>query len=123
MKFKGVELSAVSKLAMAMVQADGKVERIELAVMATELMRFGVSENDAEKIIRRGDEMEMSKALSVVSNLDSERKRYVTAYLGTIMAADGEVHDKELALWSLISMICDLPTMNALEAVSIMANL
>ena len=43
MQFNGLELSAIVKLAKAMVAVDGKVEKSELSVMALEMVKFGVN--------------------------------------------------------------------------------
>jgi hypothetical protein len=55
--------------------------------------------------------------------MNAEEKRYVTAFLGTLICVDGDIQDSEMKLWSLVSALCDLPTMNIMEAVNIMANL
>lgn len=123
MKFSGLELAAILKFAKAMVLADGRIEKNEMAVLTGELGRFNVPPEMVEPLLKRGDEMEPVEALAVISKLDAERKKYVTAYLGTIMAADGDVDDKELALWSFISHLAGLSSMNAVEAVAIMASL
>lgn len=123
MRFNGLEISAITKLAKAMVMADGKVKEIEIAVMTNELQRFGVQKNQIQALLETGDAMEIAQAMGVVSGLDYQHKRYVSAYLGTIMAADMDIDDTEMALWRLISTLCELPTMNIKEALEIMANL
>ena len=50
-----------------------------------------------------------------IANMDSNKKRFVAALLGIIMAADGNIDEKELALWRLVSSMCNLPTMNLTE--------
>jgi len=123
MHFNGLEISAITKLAKAMVMADGKVKKIEIAVMTNELQRFGVQGDQLQTLLAAGDAMEMTQAMAVVSGLDYQHKKYVSAYLGTIMAADMDIDDTEMALWRLISTLCELPTMNVQEALEIMANL
>lgn len=123
MKLSGLEISAITKLAKAMVLADGKVEDVELAVMTHELLRFGVSEKELSAFLAAGDAMKMEQAMGIVASLKKENKKYVSAYLGTIMASDLDINETELALWKLVSTLCDLPTMNIQEAVSIMAEL
>ena len=49
-----------------------------------------------------------------------EQKKYVAAYLGTLMASDKDINDKELALWRLLSKLCGLPSMNITDAVEYM---
>lgn len=67
--------------------------------------------------------MNSSTALSIISTMKDEEKRYVTAYLGTMIAADRDINDKEVALWGLISTLCDLPTMTINEAIELISNL
>jgi len=123
MIFSGLEISAILKLAKAMVVADGKVEKIELAVVQNEIQRFGVKPASLQSLLKTCDAMDMSQALSIVSGLGYENKRYVAAYLGTIMAADMNIGESEMALWRLISTLCGLPTMNVAQAIEIMASL
>ena len=115
MTFTSIEMSAISKLALAMAAADGKVEKSELGYIALELTRFGVK--DADPILKGADEMDPTIALSIVSKMTPKEKKYVAAYLGTVMAVDRNIDDKELSLWRLTSTLCGLPTMNIQEAI------
>jgi len=123
MRFNRLQLAAITNLALAMAKADGKVEQTELLFIALELNRFGINEEDANAIINGADEMNSSTALSIISTMKDEEKRYVTAYLGTMIAADRDINDKEVALWGLISTLCDLPTMTINEAIELISNL
>lgn len=123
MRLTDNELAAIIHLAKAMAAADGKVESIELLVIARELSRFGVDSSKSNTLLTRSDTMEFSSAIATVSNMSVDNKRYVTAYLGTLMCVDGNVSDSEKALWSLVSLLCGLPTMSIKEALSIMASL
>lgn len=114
-------MSAVTKLALVMAAADGKVENSELAYMALEMARFGIQ--DAEPILNGARTMEPSIAMAIVERFDYERKKYVAAYLGTMMAADGNIADKELAIWRLTSTLCGLPSMNIQEAINHIKNM
>jgi hypothetical protein len=115
MTFTSIEMAAITKLAKAMAAADGKLENNEASYIALELMRFDVKNPDP--ILKGADEMDPTIALSIVSKMTREEKKYVTAYLGALMAVDGDIDDKELALWNLTSALCDLPTMNVKEAI------
>lgn len=55
--------------------------------------------------------------------MTNEEKKYVTAYLGAIICADGKIEDSEIKAWSLISSICDLPRMSIKEALEIINKL
>ena len=123
MTFNGKELIAIIKMAKAMVKADGKIEPSELSVMAVELARFGVPENQLKTLLKASDNMETSQALVLINEMDEERKKYVASYLGVIMVSDGDVNEQELILWNLVSTLCSLPEMNITEAINNVKNL
>ena len=116
MKYTGIELSAIVKLANAMIMADGKVANEEIAAMSIELAKFGVDENAAKSIIGAADAMEYGHAVAVVAAMNLEQKKYVTGYLAFIMAADGEIAATEVSMWQLLSTLAQLPTMTVAEA-------
>lgn len=116
MKYTGIELSAIVKLANAMVMADGKVANEEIAAMSIELAKFGVDENAAKSIIGAADAMEYGHAVAVVAAMNLEQKKYVTGYLAFIMATDGEIAATEVSMWQLLSTLAQLPTMTVAEA-------
>ena len=116
MKYTGIELSAIVKLANAMIMADAKVANEEIAAMSIELAKFGVDENAAKSIIGAADAMEYGHAVAVVAAMNLEQKKYVTGYLAFIMAADGEIAATEVSMWQLLSTLAQLPTMTVAEA-------
>lgn len=116
MKYTGIELSAIVKLANAMIMADGKVANEEIAAMSIELAKFGVDENAAKSIVGAADAMEYGHAVAVVAAMNLEQKKYVTGYLAFIMAADGEIAATEVSMWQLLSTLAQLPTMTVAEA-------
>ena len=123
MIFSTKEFSAILHLSKAMILADGKVEQIELAAIANEFKRFGVGTASTDTLLKKADNIELSEAIAIVSRMNLENKRYVAAFLGAIMAVDMDINDSEMALWKLISTLCDLPTMSIKDAISIMASL
>ena len=123
MVFTNQELAAILRLAHAIAIADGKVTKEETQMIVLEISRFGVDQDKARLISEIGDKMSYGDCCQVVSNMTAEEKKYVTAYLGTLICADGNIDDSEMKLWSLISAMCNLPTMNIVEAIQIMANL
>ena len=116
MTFSGFEFAAIIKMAKAMAFADGKVEKQELSSIVNEMQRFGVNPDDADSLLEASDRMETSDAVSLISKMDLERKQYVAAFLGAIMAVDMEITDSEMAMWSLVSELCKLPTMSVRQA-------
>ena len=123
MIFTNQELAAILRLAHAMANADGKVTQDETDVIVHEMARLGVAPNNAKLIAGIGEQMPYSECCQIVSNMTADEKKYVTAFLGTLICVDGDIDDSEMKLWAFISSMCDLPTMNILEAIQIMTNL
>ena len=110
-------------MAIAMVGADGRSDEREMEVVRNELTRFGASVGQMLALTREAQSMEFQKAIGIISQFDYERKKYVSSYLAVIMIADGEIDDKEVALWQLVSLLCGLPEMDVNQAVDNMNNL
>jgi uncharacterized tellurite resistance protein B-like protein len=123
MQFSGHELAAVMKLGIAMVGADGRTDESEMEVVRKELQRFGASVVQMLALTKEAQQMEYNEAIRIISNFDYERKEYVASYLAVIMISDGEIDDKELALWQLATLLCGLPEMDVRQAVDNMNNL
>lgn len=122
MEFTKLQMSAIVKMAKSMVMADGVVNEKETELMSKELLRFGVPFSEVPSIMKMGDNMQASDAVTIISAMDSQQKKYVTAYLGVMIAIDGDIDDSEMKLWTLISVLCNLPTMTIKEAASFLAN-
>ena len=123
LSFSRIEYAAITKLAADMASADGKADPMETAFIALEAKRFNLQDNDVKSLLSLATEMTPADAIGIVSKLDDKHKRYVTAYLGTMIVVDGDKDDKEIALWRLISSLANLPTMNISEAQRYMAEL
>lgn len=121
MQFNKVEMIAIMSMANAMIMADGKVKDEETSVISHEMVKFGVPIGDFKEIYLRGIKIEPSFASEIVSKMTQEQKKYVAAFLGTIMAVDGDIDEQEMALWRLLSQLCGLPTMSVKDAVFYMA--
>lgn len=106
-----------------MVGADGRCDEREMAVVKNELVRFGASLEQILTLIEEAKNMEFEKAIRLISNFDLERKKYVASYLAVIMIADGEIDEKELALWRMATLLCGLPEMDTHQAIENMKNL
>ena len=123
LSFSRIEYAAITKLAADMASADGKADPMETAFIALEAKRFNLQDNDVKSLLSLATEMTPADAIGIVSKLDDKHKRYVTAYLGTMIVVDGDKDDKEIALWRLITSLANLPTMNISEAQRYMAEL
>ena len=110
-------------MAVAMIGADGRSDEREMEVVRNELARFGASPGQMLALTKDAQNMEFNKAIGIISKFDIERKKYVSSYLAVIMIADGEIDDKEVALWQLVSLLCGLPEMNLNQAIDNMNNM
>lgn len=106
-----------------MVLADGKIDEEEKRALVIESLRIGVSPENAAKIENTATSLEPSEACNIISKMTAEEKKYVAALLGSLMIVDGNIDDTEMRLWQLVSTICNLPTMNAVQALKYMADL
>lgn len=121
MKFNRIEMTAIMNMVHAMIVADGVVKDEETSLISAEMVRFGIPFEDFKEIFIQGRDMDPAIAVEIVSKMTYEQKKYVAAYLGTIMAIDNDIDDKEMALWRLLSTLCALPTMTVADAVRYMA--
>lgn len=123
LQFSGKELAAIIKLALSMIMADGKVDEKEKASLALEMVRFGIKEEQLAGLVVVAQTMDAAEAISIISRLAQSEKKYVAAFLGALMAIDGDINDTEMKLWQLTSTLCNLPTMNITQALQTMNNL
>ena len=123
MTFKKVEFAAIVKLAIAMAAADGVFAENEKKAIALELARFGITESDMKSLFSMAQCMTPAENINTVSGMSSEQKKYVAAFLGTLMMIDGDIADAEMKLWQLTSSLCGLPTMSVADALEYMANM
>ena len=104
-----------------MAGADGKAHPNETKMMLQEALRFGIGGDDFKSLLAKASLMDGAEAMANIATMNDAQKRYVCAYLGTLMAIDGDIDDKEKALWQLVSTICKLPTMSIADALKYMA--
>lgn len=105
-----------------MAAADGNIAQTEIAAMALEMTKFGPSESQVNDILKASDSLSPSDAITVVSNLNSEQKKYVTGFLAVIMAADGRIEDSEVRMWQLLCTLASFPQMSAAQALEFWKN-
>lgn len=122
LSFTKKEMAAIIKIASVMAAADGSLHNKETEMMTAEAFRFNLDENDVDQMLKLSNQMDAKEALAAIATMTDSQKRYVTAYLGTLMAIDGDVDDKEMSLWRLVSTICKLPSMSISDAIHYMAN-
>lgn len=111
MFFSNLEKIAIAQVSFRMIAADGKVDHEERAITFPIWSKMQITGEH----LREAGQMADLTSLSIIANMDSNKKRFVAALLGIIMVADGNIDEKELALWRLVSSMCNLPTMNLTE--------
>lgn len=122
MKLSREELKAVTCLAMAMVAADEKLEEIEKFILFSQVLVEVGDVEKVEEILEESKDLELTTAIDMVKKLSYTQKHYVAAYLGFLMASDGDIDKREMALWQLLSIVCELPTMSVDDAINFMTN-
>ena len=123
MTFTSLEFTAIAKMAKTMSLADGVIQDQEILITIREFARFGVSSEQVKVLLDNADEMEPVVAIAIISKMTEEEKRYVAAFLGAIIAIDGDINQEELKIWRIVSTFCELPTMSIADAISYMAKL
>lgn len=110
------------KLGVAMASADGKVANEETSAISAELVKFGVTPNEVVLLLKGAKEMSPADALTIISTMNNEQKKYVTGYLAVIMVSDGEIADSETKLWQLICALGSFPAMTLEDALNFWKN-
>ena len=103
-----------------MAAADGRLDERELTTISAVVMSFGVGPAEFKAMLEVSDEMDATTSLGIISNMTDSQKKYVCAFLASIMAVDGDIDEREHALWNLTSALCDLPVMTVSEALDYM---
>lgn len=111
--FSKKELTAILNIANGMAQIDGKTKSIEWEVIYTQMKRLGV---EHEELISLTEDailnMDPHMAMDIVAEMTLTQKQYVQALLVVIMASDGEIHEREMKLLRVLTMMCGLPPIN-----------
>lgn len=122
LSFNRREMMAILKMAGAMAGADGRAHPNEIKMMINECLRFGIDAEESKMLLSQSTDMEGTEAMAIIAVMTDAQKRYVCAYLGTLMAIDGNINDNEKSMWQLVSTLCKLPTMSITDALEYMAN-
>lgn len=118
MEFTGKELTAIAHLVGALANADHEIADEEALIMVDQ---FNIrTPNEAQAIMGKALQMSSDEACSIISRMSIDEKRYVTAFLGSIICADGIIRESERRAWALITRFGNLPQMSLREAVEIM---
>lgn len=116
MQLSGIELSAIAKLAFNMASADGHIDDRETQIIANGFRYFGVSAEQAKPMIVAAALVDNKLAEGVISELAPSQKELVTAWLVSVVIADGKIAVGELDYMRHLSVQCGLPNLTPAEA-------
>lgn len=116
------EKCSVYKVAKMMAEADGVVLHEEIKSIEAEMPKFGVTENEYDNLIIQGEKTSAIDALVTIHSMDEKKKKLISSFLGYFISVDHDIDDAELALWTFIVKVCNLPKMNIRQAIEIYNN-
>ena len=114
MMFNKRELAAILNIAQGMAEIDGKVERIESEVIYSEMTsRFGLEHDELMSLSEIAViDMDPHTAMNIVAEMTTLQKQYVQALLVFVMASDGNIDEREMAMLKVVTMVSGLPPIN-----------
>lgn len=122
MKFSDKELGYVLRAGYEMTKADGHILPSELEVLFRSLPGVTFGSARARALAGYADTIAHDEMVDGIRAFDIEKKRFVSAYLATIMISDGHADDSELTLWRTMTATCGLPQSTIREAVTFWVN-
>ena len=97
--------AAIVVLATMMIKADGRTDPKEIDLSLIFFNKLSVG----SKALNLSQTMTPSEALLIVNKMTLEEKKLVRVILSTILAADGEMDDRELAILTTVSLVANIP--------------
>lgn len=97
--------AAIVVLATMMIKADGRTDPKEIDLSLIFFNKLDVG----SKALNLSKTMTPSEALLIVNKMTLEEKKLVRVILSTILAADGEMDDRELAILTTVSLVANIP--------------
>ena len=112
--FNKRELAAILNIAEGMAEIDGKVEKIESEVIYAEMTsRFGLEHDELMSLSEIAIiDMDPHTAMNIVAEMTPFQKQYVQALLVFVMASDGNIDEREMAMLKVVTMVSGLPPIN-----------
>ena len=118
-QFTKNEIVAIYKVAKMMAEADGVVLHQEMRGIEEEMSKLNIVGEEYNKVVIDGEKTSAIDALVVLSKMEDIKKKYVSSFLGYFISIDDDIADVELALWTFIVNVANLPKMNIRQAVEI----
>jgi len=118
-QFTKDEALAIYKVAKMMAEADGVVLHKELKGIEDGMDRLSIKGEEFDHVVLAGEKLPAIDALVTLSKMEDQKKKYVSSFLGYFISVDDDIADVELALWTFIVKVANLPKMNIRQAVEI----
>ncbi len=116
MDFSKEQLAAMFKLASCMVAADGKVMPEESKLVLLEAMAQDTGSDHSPFELAQA--LPLERVSDIIVGMNTTQKKYMCGFLAAVMAADGNVDENELALWTMTTILCGCPYLSIEEAVN-----
>jgi len=114
MWFTDREKQAIQTVACAMGAADDEADAREVVLITLVNEKLGIP-SDISTI-------DLGSAMNVISAMTAEEKRFVCAYMGTLLSIDGDIDPREMLFWGLLTERCHFPEMTIEAARNYMSN-
>ena len=103
-------LAAIWRICKYLFNADGSVTDDELVPVIDFLKSFSeMTDAIFDQIARDSEEMTDEEAVRLLNQLDEPAKQQLANLFFEIVCADGELHEREKALYVMVSEACNLP--------------
>ena len=122
MEYTGIQLSAMTALAVLASGSDGNIDKKELEVISHHLHAFVQDEEKLKNLLAAALLIKFEDAAKIVKDMNYEQKRHFAAFIGVIILADGTISDDELEYWKALSAATNLPHMTIRDAANIFVN-
>lgn len=113
MEFDDIQKMALGKVSAIMLKSDGRAEVNETMFTVNYWKRLGITTD----FFKLGKHLSLEKSCIIIANFSEEQKRFTTAFLGTLMLADGKMANEELLFMNFLRKKCALPKMTPKECV------
>ena len=118
-RFSCEEMTAILKTAKMMAFADGQKTSDEKELIQNYLRHFGITIDalQSQTLELFTNQMAGAGAITILSKMSIEQKKYVSGYLIAVLVPEGQVNQRVFELWSLVSMLADFPILSVNDAV------
>ncbi len=94
MEFTYIEKKAIYCLLVKLMKADGHTDLREAAALFQISKLIDITVNEADSSLN----MTLDKAKDVISNLNNDKKIYISGLFNEMIASDGEIDKSELSI-------------------------